>query len=459
VGPDKLMRSDSYLDPKHHSVMTSFADPTKGSVDTEASVAALSGRSGSSIIIDYNGNPVLSSYTPIAVGDITWALLAEIDEAEAFASVKALRWLTLVIAVIGVAAIIMVALLITRSIVKPITSVVHSLTELAQGEGDLTLRLPVTSADEVGELAERFNAFMMKLQTMIKDISNGVETLSSSSTELSAISRQMSEGSQQVSEKANLVATSSEEMSANMNSVSAAMEQSSTNTSMVASAAEEMNSTINEIARNSEKARGISDKAVEKVSESTRQMDSLGSAASAIGKVVETITDISEQVNLLALNATIEAARAGEAGKGFAVVANEIKDLAKQTSEATLDIKEKIANIQNSSTVTLEGIHDISKVIADVNEIVATIASSVEEQSSATTEIAKNISQASSGIQEVNVNVDQSSAVARDITKDISEVNQAAGEMAISSDQVRTSAVDLSTLAEQLNEMVNRFKV
>jgi methyl-accepting chemotaxis protein len=459
VGSDKLMRSDSYLDPDHHSVAASFRDTEKGKVDTEASRSALKGETDEKIIIDYNGNPVLSAYTPLEIEGLKWALLAEIDEAEAFAAITTLQRIALLVAVIGIAGIIAIALLITRAIVKPVKGVVTSLTDLAQGEGDLTLRLPVTGKDEVGQLAEKFNQFMEKLQTMIKDISSGVETLSSSSTELSAISQQMADGSKQVSDKSNEVATASEEMSANMNSVSAAMEQSSTNASMVASAAEEMTSTINEIAQNAEKARTVSDQAVTKVGESTDQMNELGHAANAIGKVVETITDISEQVNLLALNATIEAARAGEAGKGFAVVANEIKELAKQTSDATMDIKDKISNIQQSSGGTLESINQISQVIAQVNDIVATIASSVEEQSSATKEIAQNITQASTGIQEVNENVNQSSAVANDITKSINEVNQSASEMSSSSEQVKFSASELSTLAEQLNQMVNRFKV
>jgi methyl-accepting chemotaxis protein len=220
-----------------------------------------------------------------------------------------------------------------------------------------------------------------------------------------------------------------------------------------------MSSTINEIARNAEKAREISINAVKKVNESTGKMNELGAAAQAIGQVVETITDISEQVNLLSLNATIEAARAGEAGKGFAVVANEIKDLAKQTSEASMDIKAKIDNIQESSSGTLAGMKAVSAVITEVNDIVSTIATAVEEQSSATREISENISQASQGIEEVNQNVSQSSIVANEITKEISDVNQSSSEMADRSGQVSLSAEDLSKLAATLDEMVGRFKV
>jgi methyl-accepting chemotaxis protein len=459
IGNDFLMRSDSYLDPEHHSVKASFKHPDKGKVDTQAGREAIDGKTGEQIIIDYNGNPVLSAYAPIFFNGLKWALLSEIDEAEAFAAVRSLRLVVTVVCIIGIVGIVILALLTTRSIVKPVQVVVGNLTDLSQGEGDLTKRLPVNTADEIGQLSQRFNDFMEKLHTMICDIAKGVNTLSSSSTELSAISQQMSAGAEQTSGKAGTVATSAEEMSTNMSSVSAAMEQTSTNTSVVASAAEEMTATINEIAKNTENARTISDQAVNQTQNAGQQMSELGQAAQAIGMVTETITEISEQTNLLALNATIEAARAGEAGKGFAVVANEIKDLAKQTAEATLDIKQQIDGIQGSTSTTVSSIDQIGQVINNVNEIVSTIATSVEEQSASTKEIAENIAQVSSGIGEVNESVAQSSHVLGSITKDITEVNQAASETTSSSSQVNLSAEELSQLAEQLDEMVGRFKV
>ncbi len=459
IGNDLLMRSDSFLDPTNRTVAASFTHPTTGKVDTEASRAALAGKTGEGLILDYNGNPVLSAYTPLPFEGLEWALLAEIDEAEAFAAVRSLLWLALLVACGGIAAIIGTALLLSRAIVKPVQGVVESLTDLAQGEGDLTSRLPVVSGDEIGQLAARFNDFMEKLQTMIKDIIKGVNTLSSSSSELTIIAQQMSANAEQTSGKAQLVATATEEVSSNISSVSAAMEQSSTNTAMVASAAEEMTATINEIAHNAENAREISHQAVKQTRSASEKMAELGQAANQIGKITETITEISEQTNLLALNATIEAARAGEAGKGFAVVANEIKELARQTAQATLDIRRQIEGVQNSTGGTIERIDQVGEVINQVNEIVSTIATAVEEQSVATKEIAENITQASTGIDEVNENVAQSSLVVNEITRDIAEISTSSEAMADSSAQVRLSSEELARLAEQLNEMVGRFRV
>jgi len=363
------------------------------------------------------------------------------------------------ISALGLCSGIFLMIIIGRGVTKPLRQVVSGMVDIAQGKGDLTKRLNIDSEDEVGVLSKAFNEFIEKLQRIMQEISQNIGILSGSSKELLSISEQMSSGSGEVSEKSNTVAAAAEEMTNNMNSISAAMEESSANTNTVASAAEQMNSTVTAIAQNAEKGRNIADQAVSEVLESTRKMDELGIAAQAIGQVVETITDISEQVNLLSLNATIEAARAGDAGKGFAVVANEIKDLANQTSAASMDIKGKIENIQESSKGTLAGMNEVSKVINQVNDIVATIATAVEEQSSATNEIANSINQTSSGIQDVNENVSQSSIVAEEITNDITQVSQSANEISDRSSEVKTSAENLLSIANQLNEMVGRFKV
>ena len=360
---------------------------------------------------------------------------------------------------IGLVAGILLMGVISRGVTRPLNLVVAGLSDISQGDGDLTKRLEVTGKDEVGILAGAFNRFMEKLQAMVLDISENLIRLSEASESLLAVSVDMSSGSRQTSEQANTVAAAANEMSGNMTTVSAAVGQSSTNTASVSEAAEEMNSTITKIVGNAEQARVISGEAVSKVNHVTEKMDELGQAAHAIDKAVETITEISEQVNLLSLNATIEAARAGDAGKGFAVVANEIKDLAAQTSAASLDIKEKIGNIQESSKGTLGGINDIRQVSSQVNEIVSTIATAVEKQSSTTLNISENISQISTGLEEVSNNVGQSTVAAGGITEEINRVRESSGHMAEQGAAVKTSAEELSLIARQLDELVGSFKV
>ena len=348
---------------------------------------------------------------------------------------------------------------LSRIVSRPINNTIEIVKDIAQGEGDLTKRLDIKSEDEIGELSKWFNVFMEKLQGIVNAIADNANMLGSSSEKLSDLSGKMSEGAGSMSGKSNTVALASEKMSTNMNSVALNMEQAADSINMVANAAEEMTATITEIAQNSEKASNITNDAVTQTQSASNKVDELGSAANEIGKVVEAITAISEQVNLLALNATIEAARAGEAGKGFAVVANEIKDLAKQTAEATQEIKGKISAIQGATNATVTEINQISTIINDVNEIVSSIASAVEEQSVTTKDIAGNVAQAADGIRTMNENVALSSAASDEIADDINGVSQSAGEMTKSSGQVAMSAEELEGLAKKLNEMVGKFKV
>lgn len=339
---------------------------------------------------------------------------------------------------------------------------VHALrdtTRRVTEELDLSLRAKFVGNDELGETGRAFNTFLEHLQAMIKDINSKSLALGVSATELTGLSDSMSAGTGDMLLKSGSVSAAAEEMNANIGSVSAAMEQSSSNVSMVASATEEMTVTVNEIGKSAAKARTISEQAIEQSQRTSEKMAVLGGAAQRIGRVTETITEISEQTNLLALNATIEAARAGEAGKGFAVVANEIKELARQTAAATVDIKNQINDMQSTTNATVDDINKFSEVITEINNVIVGIASAVEEQSTATTEISSNISQASQGIAEVNQNVAQSSVAIADIARDIAQMNQQLGRFGDGSNQVQTSAQGLSDLANQLNNMMRQFQV
>jgi methyl-accepting chemotaxis protein len=220
-----------------------------------------------------------------------------------------------------------------------------------------------------------------------------------------------------------------------------------------------MTATIGEIANNSEKARRVTEDATRQAARINQQMDQLGAAAREIGKVTDTINQISSQTNLLALNATIEAARAGSAGKGFAVVASEIKELAQQTAAATEDIKKRIAGVQSSTAGGIAEIGKISQVIQEVSEIVGSIAAAIEEQSTVTRNIARNIAEATAGVQDANIRVSETSQASAQIAQDIVGVDHAAGEMAEGSQQVKASATELSRVAERLRVSIQRFKV
>jgi methyl-accepting chemotaxis protein len=355
------------------------------------------------------------------------------------------------------AALVVTWLLLERSVIRPLRYSSQEIKKIAAQ--DLTGEIAISGRDEFGTMGADLQQMKNQLQEVIRGIARSADTLDEKSGSLGASAEQLAGGSGEMNARSMSVATAAEEMSANMNSVAAATEEASTNIGLVASATKGMAETIAAIARNTENARQITANAVTEAMSASAKVDELGVAASKIGKVTETITEISEQTNLLALNATIEAARAGEAGKGFAVVANEIKELARQTAGATGEIKNQIDGIQDSTSETISRINKITAVINEVNETVASIVLAVEEQNKTTVEIAENISQATLGIEEVTENVGQSSVVADEVARDINSVSQASAEVAQLSENTRNDAIRLRELAKELRRMVGQFKV
>ncbi|MGL4514295.1 MAG: methyl-accepting chemotaxis protein [Lacipirellulaceae bacterium] len=470
VGPDFRMRSDSFLKPDTHNLAASFRHPESGSVKSEAVKRSLAGKSGVVKVADYRGVEALIAHGPINVLDVRWAMSSKIDTAEAFATVEqmeqeadslasSLLWTNLLVIGLAVAAVTGITWIVTRSICGPINAIVERVRGIAEGEADLTRRLPADSGDELGELSHWFNVFIERIQNIIKQVSNTSGALSSASGDLAVTAKDLTSGAEQTGLQSATVASAAEEMSASMSQMAATTGQMSGNVRSVAAATEQMTATINEIARNAEQSASVADKAARLAEVSNQRVGGLGEAALGIGKVIEVIQDIAEQTNLLALNATIEAARAGEAGKGFAVVASEVKELAKQTAGATDDIRKRIEGIQASTGEAIEAIREITSVITNVNEVARTIAAAVEEQSITTREISESVSQTATAAETVVANVNETALASREITRSIAGVDQGAKQTAGAAGKTASAGTAVSHLADELRGLVSQFQV
>lgn len=334
-------------------------------------------------------------------------------------------------------------------------------------DGDLTQVYEPAVADEdttevhdtFNGIASAVNAMCGNLRDVIGNLSNNSSQLASTSTQLSGTAAQLASGAEETTVQSATVAAAAEEMSTNMTNMAGVTEKMTSNVNDVAKAVDELTASIGEIARSAEQAATTASNATKLTESSNETIGQLGAAADEIGRVIEVIQDIAEQTNLLALNATIEAARAGEAGKGFAVVATEVKELAKQTAQATEDIRQRIEGIQGSTGEAVRSIQEVGEAIQEVNASSTTIASAVEEQSVTTKEIANNVSQTAEDAATVSTGVNESATACQEISRNIAGVDQAAKQTAQGASETQTVGGDLSKLSEQLQAMVSKFKV
>ncbi|MFK8110753.1 MAG: methyl-accepting chemotaxis protein [Rubripirellula sp.] len=469
VGTDFRQRCNSSRDSENYSLVNAFrSDEVK--LNTSSVKKALAGEDGIQKDTNYLGEEVLTAYAPVKLLGLKWAVISEVTTAEAFASVAEMAVVTgsiqssmfmfvLFAAVLAAAAIVCVALIVTRSLIHPIDATVETLRDIAEGEGDLTRRLDENQVGELGDLARNFNQFAVRIHDIVRSISGNATTLSSASEQLSKSASHLSAGATQSKTQSATVSSAAEELSINMQNMAHSTEEMSAGIGTVSQAVEEMKTTISEIASNADRSAEVASHAASAAEVSNAKVGDMGAAADEIGKVIEVIQDIAEQTNLLALNATIEAARAGEAGKGFAVVATEVKELAKQTAAATDDIRNRIEVMQRSTGQAVESIEQISDVVGQVNELSRMIAGAVEEQSKTTQDIAGHVGSTADLAQTVARGVAESAEASREITENISHVDGVLQETAVGADQSRESGDELNRLATEMRELVDQFRV
>ncbi|MEP3112794.1 methyl-accepting chemotaxis protein [Nisaea sp.] len=362
--------------------------------------------------------------------------------------------------IVSIALVIVVAvvsaLAMSRSIATPIGSMTELMGEMAEGNLDITVS-GTERKDEIGSMAAAVEVFKRNGLEQREQKAREAEKQAQESERhqkmegyTRSFDAEMVSALKIVEEAVNSVRVSSETMASNAQNTTglsqdaaAAIEEANANIQTVASATTELSSSINEISSQMAQASTVTRAAVGEVETTNTRVGALNEAAESIGQVIQIIDEIAEQTNLLALNATIEAARAGEAGKGFAVVASEVKSLATQTSKATEEISQKIAEIQSETSAAADAVLGIGNTINKIDELTAVVASAVEEQGAATNEIAQNIEQAASGTQTV--------------AQVVETVSTAAGETGQLAESQQTVVTELSDRNRKLKGEIDQF--
>ncbi|GGX45427.1 methyl-accepting chemotaxis protein [Saccharospirillum salsuginis] len=376
---------------------------------------------------------------------VNWVAFAQIPRAELFADLRgAFSAIALGVVLIIVASLVLIGVLL-RTLLKPIRRTADTMRDIAQGEGDLTQRLPVHGRDEMSYLASQFNAFVEKVQNAIRRVGESTEQLATSAEELTRVASETRGGVQKQSMETDQIASA-------INEMTATVQEMSRNGSEVEAAASEADKHAQEGSR-------VVQTTIDSMRDLAREIEDTGNAVNdlaerskSIETVLDVIHDVTEQTNLLALNAAIEAARAGEHGRGFAVVAEEVRALAQRSSDSAEQIRTMIDELVDGTRSSVERMNR-SRERSD------STMSQAGEAGEALHTIQEAVGRIHDQVTQIATAAEQQGQVAQEINRNVTGIVEISAHSSESMEQTEVASAELARLGEQLREMVSQFKV
>ncbi|MGM9541039.1 methyl-accepting chemotaxis protein [Anaerovibrio sp.] len=420
--------------------------------------------------IEMQGETQLVAYATVPSSG--WIVALAVPEAVLYAPVANLKFIFVGLTIFALVLGQLACMKMAGQIVVPVSELEQHASQLSGGNLNLQ-ELPVASEDEIGSMTSSFNEMSRHLRELIVKMSGTSEQVAAASQQLTANAQQSADSSIRIAEH---VAGVNDEMEGQLADIDRAKVEVDTifqDIGRMGEKAVSVQKSTDEMAGSAHEGAGLMEKAVammadieQSVQKSEQMVNALGEQSAAIGQIVDSVSAIADQTNLLALNAAIEAARAGEAGKGFAVVAEEVRKLAAESQHAAENIKERISSIQQSTGRTVQVMEKGSATVTNgteairrVGEQFQSIIEKIDNIKVQVTEIASAVDVVTDGAGNIVRAVDSIDSASRKAVNDSKVISAETQQQSASNEEIAAASQALATLAEEMQEAVNKFRV